>query len=78
MSTQLSDKLNNVHSLTTTQNSSLKTPFGIEDILHYNNNNNNNENFDKVPASQEKSVKNLTKFQNPGQEEFKKMYQSER
>lgn len=77
MSTQLSDKLNNVHSLTTTQNSSLKTPFGIEDILYYNNNN-NNENLDKIPASQEKSVKNLTKYQNPSQEEFKKMYQSER
>jgi hypothetical protein len=74
MSTQLSEKVNHLHPLTTTQNSSLKTPFGIEDILYLNNNNNSNENLNKL--SLDKPVKILSK--NSGQEEFKKSMQSER
>lgn len=66
MSTQFSEKLNNhLQSMTTTtQNSSIKTPFGIEDILYINGNNNNHsgqENLNRVQTIHEKSAKNFVK-----------------
>lgn len=74
MSVQYSEKQTNYSSTT---NSSVKTPFGIEDILFINNNNNNNQNVNKNNFNSEKnSVKSSMKSSET--EEFKKMLSSER
>lgn len=80
MSTQFSDKLNHLQSMTTTQNSNIKTPFGIEDILYINGNNNNNnnhsnqENLNKIHANE----KNAKSFVKNSDDELKKSFASER
>lgn len=77
MSTQYSEKSTNF-SPTTTTSSSVKTPFGIEDILFINNNNNSlsvNKNGNGL-ASDKSCVKNSVKSTET--EEFKKILSSER
>lgn len=79
MSIQYSDKSTN-YSSTTTTNSNVKTPFGIEDILFINNNNNNNVITQNVNKSSFTNDKNCVKsaVKNNEAEEFKKILSSER
>lgn len=66
------------HFSPTTTNSSIKTPFGIEDILYINNNNNNNlPSANKNGLTSEKN--NIKSSQKTIEtEEFKKILSSER
>lgn len=74
MSTQYSEKSTNFSPTTTS--SSVKTPFGIEDILFINNNN-NSTNVNKNGLMNDKnSVKMIGK--NSETEEFKKILASDR
>lgn len=77
MSMQYSEKPTN-YSSTTTTNSSIKTPFGIEDILFIsNNNNNNNISQNKNPFISDKNCA-TSSVKNNETEEFKKILSSER
>lgn len=75
MSVQYLDKLAN-YSSTTTASSSMKTPFGIEDILFINNNN-SDQSANKNCFSIEKNCGKISSKNNEA-EEFKKILSSER
>jgi hypothetical protein len=75
MSVQYKEKPTN-YSPTTTSNSSVKTPFGIEDILFINNNN-NCQNVNKNSLIIEKNC-GKSSVKNQEAEEFKKILSSER
>lgn len=76
MSIHYSEKSTN-YSSTTTTNSSIKTPFGIEDILFINNNNNNsNSSQNKNTFSDKNCAKSSVK--NNEADEFKKILSIER
>lgn len=80
MSIQYLEKSTNFSSTTTT-NSNVKTPFGIEDILFISNNNNNNNNIaQNVNKNSFANEKNCAKsaIKNNEAEEFKKILSSER
>lgn len=78
MSIQYSEKSTNYSpTTTTTTNSSIKTPFGIEDILFINGHNNNNQNGNKNALISDKNcAKNSVK--NNEAEEFKKILCNDR
>lgn len=74
MSIHYSEKSAN-YSTTTTTNSSVKTPFGIEDILFINNNN-NSQNVNKNCFAGDKNCTKIVKTNET--EEFKKILSHER
>lgn len=75
MSIQCSEKLTNYSPVTTT-NSSVKTPFGIEDILYINNNNLPNVTKNNSLIDKNNCVRSSVKTNEA--EEFKKILSSER
>ena len=75
MSIQYSEKSANYSS--TAINSSIKTPFGIEDILFINNNNNNVNNQNKNSFISDKNCATSSVKSNEA-EEFRKILSSER
>lgn len=77
MSVQYSDKSANNYSSTTTTNASMKTPFGIEDILLINNNNNCVQSANKNCFNVEKSCGKSSVKSNEA-EEFRKILSSDR
>lgn len=76
MSIQYTEKSAN-YSPTTTANSIVKTPFGIEDILFINNNNSSHQNANKNTLMSDKSCAKSS-VKNSETEEFKKILSSER